>query len=54
MPDYLNFDSKLTDLDQNEAEEQLKEQIERVLEALNRLEETDRIDPKMFERVVSV
>ena len=54
MPEYLNFDTKLADLDEAKVEEQLKVQIERVLEALSRLEDGERIDPRMLEQVVSV
>jgi hypothetical protein len=55
MPEYLNFESKLTELNDTEAKErQLRLQLERVLEALNRLEEKDRVAPSMMENVVSV
>jgi len=54
MPDYLDFESKLADLKDDEASEQLRVQIERVREAINRLKESDRLSPSMLERVVSV
>ena len=54
MPDYLNFQSKLADLNDDEAEEQLKVQIARLQEAINRLVESDRLAPCMLEQVVSV
>ena len=54
MPEYLNFESKLTDLNHDEAEEQLRRQMELMQEALTRLEENDRLEPSTLEQTVSV
>ena len=54
MPEYLNFKSKLADLNEHDAEQQLKVQLDRLLEALELLEENDRVEPSMLEQVVSV
>lgn len=54
MPEYLNFASKLTDLEPEQAAEQLRQQIELVQQAQSRLEENYRIEPSTLERMVSV
>jgi hypothetical protein len=54
MPEYLKFESKLADLNPTQAEEQLRQQIELVREALSRLEENDRLSPNTLEQTVSV
>lgn len=54
MPTYLEFDSKIADLNEAEAEEQLREQMTRLQEAISRLQENDRLAPSMLEHVVSV
>jgi hypothetical protein len=54
MPEYLNFASPLSQLNEDEANEQLTEQIQRMLEVIERLDKNDRIDPKVLEEVVSV
>lgn len=54
MPEYLNFESKLADLNHDEAEQQLKLRIDLVLQAVTRLEENDRVEPCVLERMVSV
>ena len=54
MPDYLDFVDKLADLNDEDAERQLRVQMERVNEAIVRLEQNDRISPQMLERLVSV
>lgn len=54
MPEYLSFDSDLADLTPEEAAEQLALQREQLMKAMDRLKDADRIDPKIFECVVSV
>ena len=54
MPEYLKFESKLADLNYDQVEEQLRQKMELVREALSRLEENDRLSPSTLERTVSV
>jgi hypothetical protein len=54
MPDYLNFNIKLVDLNDDDAKRQLAIQIGRMQEALYRLKESDRVSPEMLEQVISV
>lgn len=54
MPEYLNFGSRLSELEPEEAEEQLLLQLARLQEALARLKESEKISSDLFSRVVSV
>ena len=54
MPDYLRFDSKLPELDTEEAQEQLKKQLALLELALARLSDSDRVSTDIYQKVVSV
>jgi hypothetical protein len=54
MPEYLSFGSDLADRAPEEVAAQLKLQREQLVKAMNRLQEAEKIDPKIFECVVSV
>jgi hypothetical protein len=54
MPDYLNFNLALSELDLSEAETQLEQQLQLLQGALARLHEADRVRAEIFDCVVSV
>jgi hypothetical protein len=54
MPEYLKFEFKFADLNNHDAEQLLKERIQLVLNAIERLKQNDRVEPSVLERTVSV
>lgn len=54
MPDYLKFNSSLSELDPHEAESQLHQQLQLLQSALARLHDADRVRAEIFDCVVSV
>ena len=54
MPDYLRFESSLVELEPEEAEPQLRAQLEKLQEAIARLSDSDRVSNDTYHRVVSL
>jgi hypothetical protein len=54
MPEYLNFESEVLDLSEDELVKKLEIQFLLFQQALGQLKEQERATPGMFEKVVSV
>ena len=54
MPEYLSFGPDLANLGPDEIAQQLEVQRERLIEAMSSLREAEKIDPKIFDFMVSV
>lgn len=54
MPDYLKIASGFKDLSPEDLASQLEQQQAKLQIAIERLDEADKVDPKLFDCVVSV
>lgn len=54
MPDYLRFDSKLSELDTETAQDQLRRQLALLEQALSRLSDSEKVNTDIYQKVVSV
>lgn len=54
MPDYLDFPTTLSELEEDDAARRLQEQKERLDEAMKRWSESEKVSNELLDEVVSV